>query len=149
MRDNNYNGEVKLAAGQFTKEEDYWLNQLSGDLVVSRLPYDKKYVRECLLDGLEFKFPSRLSASLLRISGESDPKLFMILVAGLVVGGITQAIGGTPLQAGLETGRVEIQHIGRNTYHLTMEDRGNGISQVRVRLNSEGQVLEKTLRTAD
>ena len=71
MKDNNYNDEIKIAAGQFTKEEDYWLNQLSGDLVVSRLPYDKKYVRERLLDGLEFKFPSRLSESFLRKSSES------------------------------------------------------------------------------
>ncbi|MGD2085545.1 MAG: amino acid adenylation domain-containing protein [Candidatus Aminicenantes bacterium] len=85
MRDKDYNGEIKIAAGQFTKEEDYWLKQLSGDLVVSRFPYDKKYVRQRLLDSLEFKFPSPLSASLLRISGNSDPRLFMILVAGLMV----------------------------------------------------------------
>jgi amino acid adenylation domain-containing protein/non-ribosomal peptide synthase protein (TIGR01720 family) len=85
MKNNNYDSEVKIAAGQFTKEEDYWLKQLSGDLAVSRFPYDKKYERERLLEGLTFKFSFPLSASLLRISSDSDSRLFMLLVAGVVV----------------------------------------------------------------
>ena len=67
----------------------------------------------------------------------------------LAIRGITQNIGDAPLQAALEAGRVEIQHQGDNTYHLTMEDRGNSnrASEVRIRLNTAGQIIDKTFRT--
>jgi iturin family lipopeptide synthetase C len=76
-----------IAATQYTRERDYWLNQLSGELVRSHFPYvfrrEEEYRRG--KSAVEFEFPADITARLLKLSSNSDNRLFMILLAGIVV----------------------------------------------------------------
>ncbi|MCK4258834.1 MAG: amino acid adenylation domain-containing protein, partial [Halanaerobiales bacterium] len=79
-------GKIIAAANQKTKERDYWLNKLSGELVKTSFPTDyKKGNNKYLSNTVNFTFSDELSYKLLKLSNGSDYRLHMILVAGLVV----------------------------------------------------------------
>jgi len=79
--------QLSMAASQRIKEKEYWLANLSGEWEKSQFPYDLNmgsfvpYSQE--LAGADFEFPPQLSAALIRLSGNSDVRLHIILAAGL------------------------------------------------------------------
>ena len=42
MQNKTVSGRLIVAAGQKTKEREYWLKKLSGELITSVFPYDYK-----------------------------------------------------------------------------------------------------------
>ncbi len=78
-------GEKVLAAGQHVKERDYWLEKLSGDWVKGAFPYDRGLpgTEETERNSHEFALSGQLSAALWRMAGESNYRLFMILLTAL------------------------------------------------------------------
>jgi hypothetical protein len=80
-------GEAAVISHQFKKEEDYWLKKLSGELVKTSFPYDYKRLsaNETKTDRIKFNIPGSLFPKLMKLSGGSDLKLFMILVTALLV----------------------------------------------------------------
>jgi tyrocidine synthetase-3 len=78
--------EVTVAAGQFTRERDYWLNQLSGELVKSSFPYDhSSQGKDRVTFTVSSRFPGDIFLKADKLSNRSDARLYIILVTGLVV----------------------------------------------------------------
>ena len=77
--------EQEIAASQNIKERDYWLNQLSGNLVKTLFPVDfkKTTAKGKLFDFLEFRFPDELFSRLMKLSNGYDHMLHMIFLAGV------------------------------------------------------------------
>ncbi|MCK4763365.1 MAG: amino acid adenylation domain-containing protein [Candidatus Aminicenantes bacterium] len=96
-----YSDRAAIAANQNVKEREYWLEQLSGELVKSRFPYDRIGVSDSGVERFpgagpagegdslpakkSFTLPADLVSKLEKISGGIDIKLHMVLVAGLVL----------------------------------------------------------------
>ncbi len=83
-----YSGKIAIAANQYLKEKEYWLKQLAGDLVKTAFPYTYKRggVGGAADFGVEhFEFPPPLAAGLMKLRNDSDIRLHMILVTGLIV----------------------------------------------------------------
>ena len=80
-----------VAAAQHTREKEYWLNKLSGELVKSSFYYDCKTNGSetdpppAHRDIVEFEFPGDLVTGFNQLSRDSDPRLHMILTAGLLL----------------------------------------------------------------
>ena len=96
--------KLAVAANQNKKEEVFWLNKLSGELVKSRFPFDYKkgQEQESIPETLDFKFPDKLSARLIELSKGSDYSLNVLLTAGLAVllckyGGTGDVMFGMPI----------------------------------------------------
>ncbi|UCH92361.1 MAG: amino acid adenylation domain-containing protein [Candidatus Aminicenantes bacterium] len=88
MKENKgYSGQTAFAASEYTKERDYWLNQLTGEWVKAHFPYDHIPTQgnERELQTVSFTFTGELFSQLVILSSGSDAKLHMILVAGLLV----------------------------------------------------------------
>jgi amino acid adenylation domain-containing protein/FkbM family methyltransferase len=86
-----------IAAGKGNKERNYWLNQLSGDLVKTRFPVDvdsstalagkdgkRENQQERTYDIYRFTITGDIFARLIKISKDSLPLLFVALLTGLV-----------------------------------------------------------------
>lgn len=87
MREERDHFKSAAVASQYTKEKDYWLNKLSGEIVKSSFPYDFKPVdseNHCI-SSLKFKFSRELFSELIRLSDAFAPKIYIILTAGLLV----------------------------------------------------------------
>ncbi|MCX6580401.1 MAG: amino acid adenylation domain-containing protein, partial [Candidatus Aminicenantes bacterium] len=98
MSNRDFLREIAFNVGQYSKEKEYWLNKLSGRLVRSSFPYDFNKVAEeqsdesgrpverveCL-ERMEFKISGGVFEKLMWTVNNSDLRLFMILVAGLMV----------------------------------------------------------------
>ncbi|UCH95356.1 MAG: amino acid adenylation domain-containing protein [Candidatus Aminicenantes bacterium] len=80
-------GEKAFAATQYEREREYWINKLSGELVKSSFPADvsTKAVKEKGRDSLSFKLPTHVFERLMVISNNSDSRLHMLLVTGLIL----------------------------------------------------------------
>ena len=104
--------KAEIAANQHVKEKSYWLNQLSGISGKSYFTYDYNYNRQSKemetepgpppFDSVEFRFSPELFAGIMKLSSGSDPRLHMILLAGLVIllnryTGSRDIIVGTPV----------------------------------------------------
>ncbi|MCB2354686.1 non-ribosomal peptide synthetase [Clostridium estertheticum] len=78
-----FSKNVIISEGKFASEESYWMEKLSGELFTSRLPYD--YIKSNAVGSkkceLKFEFSNGLSQAMKKASGQSDQRLFMILVA--------------------------------------------------------------------
>ncbi|MCP5105213.1 MAG: amino acid adenylation domain-containing protein [bacterium] len=83
--------DIHIAAGQFTREGDYWLNKLSGDLVKSNFPYDAAPTDASSISAqagtaaVATRFPDELFRRLMQLRNEADPRLFMVLAAGVTI----------------------------------------------------------------
>jgi len=79
--------DAHVVAGQHRKEEKYWLKRLSGEWVKISIPYDhpRDIGNNHRLDSLSFDFPEDIDIKLMKLSNESDARLFMILASALVV----------------------------------------------------------------
>lgn len=79
--------EIILGANQFTKERNYWLEKLSGELQFGGLPYEhiKADGPGETAETVYFRFPEDLSSKLLKVSKNSNTKLYMLLLAGVKI----------------------------------------------------------------
>lgn len=86
MKGYEIDGEERFIASQYTRERDFWLKKLSGELARSGFPYDFERIgkNERKMDAVECGFPTALVERLIKASNASDSRLHMILAAGLV-----------------------------------------------------------------
>jgi len=82
MKSNRFAGEHTVVAGQYTKERDYWLLTFSGDWTRGRFPGDSG-IKESPVSTVTLRFPDTVPPLLTALSGGSEPRLHMILTAGL------------------------------------------------------------------
>ena len=94
LKENISRKDASVAAGQYIKEKKFWLDNLSGDLVKSTFPYDyykKKSAanppgeNERRLESEESRISGELFSRLMRLSNNSNVRLHIILLAGIVV----------------------------------------------------------------
>jgi len=104
MFDENYSPVITAAASQFSKEEEYWLAKLSGEVVKTTFPYDRhrSSATHSHMDTFKFSIKGELLKKILKLSNGSDLKIFMILTAALLVllykyTGNNDIIIGTPI----------------------------------------------------
>lgn len=83
----NISEDITIAAGQLHQERKFWKSKLSGELEKSYFPYDSstKDRKGQLSGSVATRFDDPLAARLLKLSGNSDPRLHMVLTAGLAV----------------------------------------------------------------
>ena len=96
--------KAAVAAEKFTKERDYWLNRLSGNLGKSFFPYDfkRKIPFERQMETMKFQFTGELFQKLIKAGKNSDARLHIILAAGLAAllhkySGSNDIMIGTPI----------------------------------------------------
>jgi amino acid adenylation domain-containing protein len=88
-----YPEQRRIAAQQNVKERDFWLNQLSGQLVKTYIPYDHqagksgKNETQNRRHSLEFAFTSdeEVFTNLMKLGKGSDYTLNLLLIAGLIL----------------------------------------------------------------
>ena len=104
MRHNSYSDKLWVAANQNLKAKNFWLKQLSGDLVKSHFPYDQDRPgkEKGTFSQLTFESPASVFSKLKKVTGNSDIKLHIILTAALMVlmqkyTDSTDIITGTPI----------------------------------------------------
>jgi amino acid adenylation domain-containing protein len=95
MSNKSFMRDIAVIASRYAKEKEYWLNKLSGRFVRSSFPYDFNKMEEGQRDDLdrplervermEFKISGGVFKKLMWIVNNSDLRLFMILVSGLMV----------------------------------------------------------------
>jgi amino acid adenylation domain-containing protein len=105
MNENKNTYKKSVAAKGFLKEENYWLDKLSGEISRSFFPYDynKLSPNPPQNRAFEFKFTGELHTKLEKLRNGSMPRLHMILITGLVtllhkVTGNVDIIIGSPIQ---------------------------------------------------
>ncbi|MGD2090925.1 MAG: amino acid adenylation domain-containing protein [Candidatus Aminicenantes bacterium] len=104
MKNDSISSEAVVAAVQNIKERDYWLNQLSGHLEKTVFPYDQQEPGgdQGMMASEHFKFSPQLYSKLMKITNRSDPRLHIVLAAGLTLlldryMGSSDIIVGTPI----------------------------------------------------
>jgi amino acid adenylation domain-containing protein len=87
METAKYPDKLTIAASQKVKEEKYWQDRLSGELVPTYFPFDcgDSRGRRYEPSSLRGEFPGELFCGLKKLCNQSDVRLHMILVAGVVV----------------------------------------------------------------
>ncbi|MGD2087366.1 MAG: amino acid adenylation domain-containing protein [Candidatus Aminicenantes bacterium] len=87
MEEKKFSDMLEVAAGQKEKEKEYWLDKLSGELLQSHFPYNYNYKKMStpLPNSVKSNFSRDLCLKLMKLSGESDYTLHMILTAGLAI----------------------------------------------------------------
>ncbi|MGD2085272.1 MAG: amino acid adenylation domain-containing protein [Candidatus Aminicenantes bacterium] len=89
MRSRDHSERLTIAAQQYEKEKDFWLKQLSGELVKTSFPYDynKTAPKESNISSWVFTLTKdeEFFSQLMGLSKGSDHTLNLILVAGLVI----------------------------------------------------------------
>jgi len=106
MKSNNVNRSLDLTVvlSQHIKEKNYWLNKLAGEWEKSRFPasYWKKQGNRAEMKSLTSHFAGEHFEKLMKLRNGSDPRLFMIMTAGLSAllfkyTGNTDIVLGTPV----------------------------------------------------
>ena len=87
MRRNHYTDKLWVAANQNIEAKNFWLKKLSGEPAKSHFPYEHydRQKKKGTINTLTFDFSGELFSGLMRIAGQSDIKLHIILTAGLMV----------------------------------------------------------------
>lgn len=90
MKSNEENNRLQESSGsafQGAKERNYWLNKLAGDYEKSTFPFDSRKDSDTkpVLKSQDFVFPGELNPKLMRLSNNSDIRLFLVLMAGVVL----------------------------------------------------------------
>jgi tyrocidine synthetase-3 len=77
--------QLVIAAGQRTRERQYWLEKLRDASFETRFPVDlnKKHAAEYRGETVDFAWPEKLSSQLIKLGAGSDVRLYIILAAGL------------------------------------------------------------------
>ncbi len=102
MKNINTAGEIVAAASHHTKEREYWVKKLSGELVRASFPYDRKIANERNLTSLPLNFSDEIYTKLMKLSNNSDPRLHMVLIAAVTAllaryTGLDDIIIGSPI----------------------------------------------------
>jgi amino acid adenylation domain-containing protein len=87
MEKKNQSDNLSFLLSHFTKEENYWVNKLSGEWEKTRFPVSYRN-NKGHWDDMKweiFQFTGELFEKLVKLSNSSDIRLFMIMVAGLSV----------------------------------------------------------------
>ncbi len=84
MQKSILSGDAAVLSSQYEVEEKYWLDCLAGELLKTSIPYDFRRTTSSELAQMIFALPEEASLGLIKLSGQSDPRLHMILVAGIV-----------------------------------------------------------------
>jgi amino acid adenylation domain-containing protein len=119
---------LAVAASQKTKEKDYWLNKLQGELVKSGFPYDRKMARNADIAKEQYPFtlPQTSCQRLIQLSNNSDNRLYVVLLAAMVLlinkysGQKDVLIGTSVFNTDVNAGMINTLLILRNT--LKQED---------------------------
>jgi amino acid adenylation domain-containing protein len=89
MKNVKYSLRTASIASQNVKERDYWLNKLSGDLQKATLPYTynskKSNLKEPGINSIKFQIASDIFSRLMRLSNNSDTRLYTILVTVVIL----------------------------------------------------------------
>jgi amino acid adenylation domain-containing protein len=80
MVERKFPGNIAIAASDYDKERDYWVNRLSGDWQKSYFPYSRKQAGR-QMERVEMTAGGELFSRLLKVSRDSDYVLHMILIA--------------------------------------------------------------------
>ena len=90
MKNSHFSKDAAVAASQSKKERDYWLNKLSGN--PAKTSFSDAYKTSETLDINKrtistgtFGFSSEMSAQLLKLSNQSDHRLHIIMVTGVML----------------------------------------------------------------
>ncbi|MCP4146175.1 MAG: hypothetical protein GY757_00355, partial [bacterium] len=109
MSQHTFSGDIAAVAARNIEERDYWLKELSGDLVRSSFPCDNDKKENQRLETaqnengtLEFSVPEQTAAKLLALGRGYNYALHMILAANLAVlleryTGNNEILLGTPI----------------------------------------------------
>ncbi|MCP4157037.1 MAG: amino acid adenylation domain-containing protein [bacterium] len=98
-----FTGKAALAAAQYGKEGEYWLEKYSGELKKSTIPYDHPISN---LDGkkdtLEIQLGNTCASQTIKLSKGKEHRLYMVLTAGLTIllykyTGSLETILGSPI----------------------------------------------------
>jgi acyl carrier protein len=84
-RKRSHLSELTISSTQYINEEKYWLNKLGGEIVRSHFPYDpgNKQIGKFAAAVFRFKLEGELFARVIKSARGSDPRVHMILTAGL------------------------------------------------------------------
>ena len=89
MRDSEISKDTAFTASQSNRERDYWLNRLSGDLPKTSLSFDGQKpgikVDDPVIAAAAFGFHGELFTGLMKLSNNSDYRLHIIMMMGLVL----------------------------------------------------------------
>jgi amino acid adenylation domain-containing protein len=92
MSNRRFAREIAFNAAQYSREREYWKGRLSGELTRGSFPYDANNMEESgedeaarRLEHLEFKLSGELFDKLIWTINNSDLRLYIILVAALVI----------------------------------------------------------------
>ena len=79
--------KMMAAAGQYTRERDYWLEKLAGEPVKTTFPYDYSPAERTgsQPDTVPFTIDGDLFGQLLKLSNRSDVRLFVTLTTAVKV----------------------------------------------------------------
>ncbi len=82
MSQTHFSKEFDVAAGQFTRERDYWLEQLAGELERRGFPYDSDSAGG-ETGVFRFSFPGDVFRKLEKLSNRSHLRMYIALVSAL------------------------------------------------------------------
>ncbi len=114
MVEKRYSDMLAVAAGQKHKEREYWLDKLSGELVRSSFPYDYKKTCKQSYDVVEIKFSENLCSKLIKLCGDNDHALHIVLATGLVIL-LARYTGQTDIMMGIPIYKQDIDTDFTNT----------------------------------
>jgi len=115
MKSDKYSLKTAAIASQNIKEREYWLDKLSGELHKSALPYTYDFRGPGLnasgLDSVKFQVTGEMYSKLIRLSNQSDTRLYIVLLSGVILlinkyTGDDDIIVGTSI--GKQPGEVEL-----------------------------------------
>jgi amino acid adenylation domain-containing protein len=102
-RDGSTSREITAAAAEYTADRDFWLHKLAGELQKSHFPYDRPPLeQERLFQTLGINLDPDLVSRLLRLGNRSEVRLYMILLAGMMLllsryGSSSDIVVGSPV----------------------------------------------------
>jgi amino acid adenylation domain-containing protein len=89
MKNDKYSLKTAAIASQNIKEREYWLDKLSGQLHKSTFPYTynfrKSSLKEFSLDSVKFQVTGGMFSKLMRLSNNSDTRLYIVLLSGVIL----------------------------------------------------------------
>ena len=104
--------QLKIAAAQNTRERDFWLNQLGGELAKSSFPYDYKEndiaTAEVNIDSVNFTFPGEVTVQLMEISKGDLYTINLVIITGIFLL-LYKYIGNNDIIIGMPIYKQDIQ----------------------------------------
>ncbi|WP_066501702.1 non-ribosomal peptide synthetase [Abyssisolibacter fermentans] len=79
--------DLLAIASKYNNEKEYWINKLSGELKETSFPYDFKQTKisDYKTDIKKFRLNGELFSKIMWLSNESDHRLYILLVTGLIL----------------------------------------------------------------